>query len=77
MNEGLFKKHIQQILSRNNAKQKIILTIKEKTGIELDESEITLSKKVVVISTSSVKKASLLQKGSKDALTLIGYTLQV
>lgn len=77
MNEGLFKKHIQQILSRNNAKQKIILTIKEKTGIELDESEITLSKKVVVISTSSVKRASLLQKGSKDALTLIGYTLQV
>lgn len=77
MNEGLFKKHIQQILLRNNAKQKIILTIKEKTGIELEESEITLSKKVVIISTSSVKKASLLQRGSKDALNLIGYTLQI
>lgn len=77
MNEGLFKKHIQQILSRIDVKQKIIFTLSEKTGIQIEESEITLSKKTIILSTSSVKKAALLQKGGKEILNTLGYTLQV
>lgn len=77
MNEGLFKKHIQQILSRVTIKQKIILELLEKTGIEVEESEIILSKKTIILSTSSVKKAVLLQKGSKEILNALGYALQV
>lgn len=77
MNEGLFKKHIQQLISRTNAKQKIILAVLEKTGIIIEESEIILSKKAIVLSTSSVKKSALLQKGVKEIVTALGYTLQV
>lgn len=77
MNEGLFKKHIEQILLRENSKQKIIDTLKDKTGIELEGSEISLAKKVITISTSSVKKAALLQKGSKDLLQGLGYVLKI
>lgn len=77
MNEGLFKKHIQQILSRIDAKQKITATLLEKTGILVEESEITLSKKTITISTSSVKKSALLQKGSKEIVQALGYVLQV
>lgn len=77
MNEGLFKKHIEQILLRENSKQKIIDTLKDKTGIELEGSEISLAKKVITISTSSVKKAALLQKGSKDLLQGLGYILKI
>lgn len=76
MNEGLFKKHIEQILSRTNAKQKIILTLEDKTGVHLEEAEIILSKKNVILSTSSVKKSALLQKGCKEILHSLGYTLQ-
>lgn len=77
MNEGLFKKHIQQILLRTDAKQKIIATILEKTGIVIEASEITLSKKTIILSTSSVKKAALLQKGSKEIVHTLGYILQI
>lgn len=77
MDEGLFKKHIQHVLSRINAKQKIILTISEKTGVKIEESEIMLSKKTVILSTSSVKKAALLQKGGREILDTLGYILQV
>lgn len=76
MNEGLFKKHIQQILLRTNIKQQIILSLKEKTGIEIDEEEITLSNKKITLSTSSVKKTVLLKKGIKEVLQTLGYTLQ-
>lgn len=77
MDEGLFKKHIQHVLSRIDAKQKIILAILEKTGVKIEESEIMLSKKTVILSTSSVKKSALLQKGSKELLNTLGYTLRV
>lgn len=76
MHEGLFKKHLQQILSRTNAKQEIIFLLKEQTGIDISEDEIILSKKTINFSTSSVKKAHLLQKRSKELLAKIGYTLK-
>lgn len=76
MNEGLFKKYTEQIIVRAHSKQKIITAIKEKTGIALDELEISLTGKTVHISVSSVKKATLLQKGIKETLKLIGYNLK-
>jgi hypothetical protein len=76
MNEGLFKKHIRQILSHVDAKEKIILAIFEKTGIQIEGSEITLSKKTVTLSMSSVKKSAFLQAGGKDIVSALGYTLQ-
>lgn len=75
MNEGLFKKHIQQLLAYTDTKKKISLFLEEKTGIHIEDSEITVSRKNITLSTSSVKKAALLQKGSKEALQSIGYIL--
>lgn len=77
MHEGLFKKYTQQILARVDVKQKIILSLLEKTGVQVEESEIILSKKTVILSLSSVKKAALIQKGGKEAVNSLGYTLQV
>lgn len=75
MDQGLFTKHIKNILERDASKQKVITLLLEKTGIELDESEITLSKKDISLSTSSVKKSILLKKGIKDILQSNGLNL--
>lgn len=75
MDQGLFTKHIKNILERDASKQKIISLLLEKTGIELDDSEITLSKKDISISTSSVKKSILLRKGVKEILQSNGFNL--
>lgn len=76
MNEGLFKKYIQQILSHSDAKQKIIITLFEKTGVSIGESEINISGKTVIISTSSTKRTALLQKGYKEILHTLGYAIR-
>lgn len=75
MDQGLFTKHIKNILERDALKQKVMLLLLETTGIELDDSEITLSKKNVSISTSSVKRSILLKKGLKDILQSNGFNL--
>jgi hypothetical protein len=77
MDKGLFAKHINSLLTRSNTKQEIISLLLEKTGIHIEDSEISLSKKVVSLSTSSVKKTALLQKGCKDVLQGLGYTLTI
>lgn len=77
MDQGLFVKHIQSLLSRSTAKKEIIAFLLEKTGVQVEEEEITLSKKNILLSMSSVKKTSLIQKGSKDILQGIGYTLSI
>jgi hypothetical protein len=77
MDQGLFTKHIRHIHERTSAKQTIINSLIEKTGILLEESEITLKKKTISLTTSSVKKTALIQKGGKDLLLSLGYTLQI
>lgn len=77
MEQGLFAKYIRTVKERTHAKQEIIASLLEQTGIQIEESEITLSKKKVILSMSSVKKTALIQKGSKDYLQTLGYTLQV
>ena len=75
MEEGLFKKHIQALQERSTAKEHIISNLLEKTGVCLEEEEITLSKKKITITTSSVKKTKLFQKKGKEILEALGYTI--
>ncbi len=76
MEQGLFGKYIRNIKERENTKQEIITSILNTTGVVLNESEITISKKKIHISTSSVKKTAILQKKGKEALESLGYSLQ-
>ncbi len=76
MEQGLFSKYIRNIKERENNKQEIITSIVETTGVLLNESEISISKKKISISTSSVKKTAILQKKGKEVLESLGYTLQ-
>lgn len=73
MDQGLFSKHLKNILIRNSTKQNIIQTILEKTGILLEETEIQFSKKEILLTTSSVKKTKLLQKNIQQILLDLGY----
>jgi hypothetical protein len=75
MDEGLFRKHIQAIQERTSAKEIIIAAIKEKTGVEVEEEEISLSRKKIRITTSSVKKTALFQKKAKELLEGLGYSV--
>ena len=76
MEQGLFSKYIRNIKERENTKQEVITSIINATGVSLDESEITISKKKIHISTSSVKKTVIFQKGGKEVLESLGYSLQ-
>lgn len=76
MEQGLFGKYIRNIKERENTKQEIITSIVNTTGVLLDESEVSISKKKINISTSSVKKTAILQKKGKEALEALGYILQ-
>lgn len=73
MDIKLFSKHLQVIKKRNIEKQNVISCVESATGIILEESEITLSKKTVTISTTSVKKSSLVRKNYKEVLIKNGY----
>lgn len=76
MDEGLFQKYNNQINKQKNEKSEIVFLIKEKTGIELDEKSITVSKKEIKINTTSVLKQKLFQKNITDYLKQKGYTLK-
>lgn len=76
MDEGLFLKHIRKLKEVLSDKQEVITCIQEATGITLQESEITLSKKEVGIHTSSVKRNSLIQKNYIQVLKEKGFTVK-
>lgn len=76
MDESLFIKHLVNIKKQKNNKEEVILYIKEKTGIELSESMITLSKKEVTLHLSSVVKQKLFQKNIEELLKEKGYRLK-
>lgn len=77
MDQGLFAKHIHTVLTRNSKKQEIISFLLEKTGIQVNEEEFTLSKKKISFTTSSVKKTALIQKGTEALLQSLGYSLSL
>jgi hypothetical protein len=76
MDEGLFGKYAKTLRERENNKERLIRRIQEKTGIELQIEEISLSKKVVVLFVSSVKKTALLGKNIKEILEAEGFSLK-
>jgi hypothetical protein len=76
MEESLFKKHIQAVQERSTTKEKIITIILEKTGIQIQQEELSLLKKQITLSTSSVKKTKLFQRGIKEIVESLGYTLK-
>ncbi len=77
MDENLFRKHLTNINKRKNNKEEIILHIKENTGVELDESTITLSKKIITLHISSATRQRLFQKNITEILKQKGYILKI
>ena len=73
MDEGLFKKHIIRIQKQKNSKKELILYIQEKTGIQLDEKMVSISKNKVTLQTSSVTRQKLFQKDIIKLLQEKGY----
>jgi hypothetical protein len=73
MDEGLFKKYSIQVQKNKDVKEDLLVYIQEKTALILTQDEITISKKVVTIQTSSVKRSLLLQKKIKEVLLEKGY----
>lgn len=74
MDESLFVKHFLQIKKQKNSKDEIIAYIKEKTGIELEEGNITIAKKEILFQVSSVVKQKLFQKNINDVLNEKGFS---
>lgn len=74
MEESFFVKYAIQIKKQKNSKEEVICYIKEKTGIELQEGMITVSKKQILFQISSVMKQKLFQKNITKILEEKGYT---
>lgn len=76
MDEGLFKKYSHQIQKRDTFKKEILSHIKNKTGVELEEKNITLTGKTIYIKTSSTVKQKLHQKNITKVLQEKGFILK-
>ena len=76
MDKNLFSKYTQQIKKQSNKKQEILSYIKEKTGIEIFETEIEIKKTIISFYISSSKKNTLHQKKIQEILKEKGYTLK-
>ncbi|MBP6948470.1 MAG: hypothetical protein KBC41_01275 [Candidatus Pacebacteria bacterium] len=77
MDESFFLKYSLQIKKQKDSKEEVLLLIKEKTGILLDDSMITLLKKNITFSVSSVIKQKLFQKDVSGILKENGYTIKL
>ena len=73
MDESLFVKHFLQIKRQKDSKEELRNYIKEKTGIELEEGMVEVSKKKVTLHLSSVVKQKLHQKNIVEVLKEKGY----
>jgi hypothetical protein len=76
MDEGLFAKYARTITARNTTKQTIIEAILEKTGIQVEQDEIVIVKKEIILSVSSVKKMALTKKNIQEVMSSLGYALK-
>lgn len=73
MDESLFIKHLFQIKRQKESKEEILSYIKEKTGIELEEGMITVSKNKITFQVSSIVRQRIFQKGIIKLLEEKGY----
>lgn len=76
MDESFFVKYAIQIKKQKNSKEEVLLFIKERTGIELQEEMITISKKQITFTVSSIVKQRLYQKNINSLLEEKGYTVK-
>lgn len=76
MEGSLFNKHKNLLHQRKSSKEEIISYIQEHTGININEEDITLSKKEVQLHTSSTVRQNLFQKGVKELLARKGFILK-
>jgi hypothetical protein len=76
MDESFFVKYAIQIKKQKNSKEEVLLFIKERTGIELQEEMITISKKQLTFTVSSIVKQRLYQKNVNSLLEEKGYTVK-
>ncbi len=74
MDGNLFKKYEQRIKKNKTEKGELLHFIKEKTGVVLEEGEISLDNKKIKIQTSSTKKAFLQKGGISNLLKEKGYS---
>lgn len=77
MEEGLFLKYKKNIQNKIDERGEICKEIKEKTGINIDEKNISINKKEIVINTSSVIRNKLIQKNIKNTIFKNGYTIKI
>lgn len=75
MEGGLFKKYELRILKNKNEKQDLLKYIEEKTGVNLDEKEITIEGKKIKIQTTSTKRSLLNSRGLHLVVKEKGYVL--
>lgn len=75
MDESFFLKYSLQIKKQKDTKEEVLFLIKEKTGILLEEHMITLFKKNITFTVSSVVKQKLFQKNIVEFLQNNGYTV--
>lgn len=75
MDQGLFIKHLKAVQERGSIKESLVQSIFEETGVQIDLSEVTILKKAISITTSSVKRMQLTKKGVKALLESKGFTL--
>lgn len=73
MDDSLFVKYAIQIKKQKNSKDEVLLYIKEKTGIELQEEMFTITKKQISFTVSSVMKQKLFQKDVVKVMEEKGY----
>jgi hypothetical protein len=59
MDLSLFTKYTKAIAKKKEATQELIQFIYEKTGIELSEKEIQISKTKIKFTTTALKKSTL------------------
>lgn len=76
MDESFFVKYAIQIKKQKNSKEEVLLFIKERTGIELQEEMITISKKQITFTVSSIVKQRLYQKNVNSLLEEKGYIVK-
>ncbi|MBP6888189.1 MAG: hypothetical protein KBC21_00655 [Candidatus Pacebacteria bacterium] len=75
MDGNLFKKYENSIKKNKNNKESILLYIQEKTGVILNEKEITIINKKIKITTSSTQRSILLTRNIKEIILEKGYYL--
>lgn len=75
MDKHLFSKYQKQIDGNTIKKREIIDHLEEKTTLRLDERELHIEKRKVIITTTSAKKMFLKSRHAEDLLKEKGYNL--